>query len=151
MLKEMTQSKQVAARQLQTEPGLTLGNQNNGGHIYFVFRLLLLMLSDSTQLMYNISVSIQYEKENHFCERMQADRHSEYEASVYKWSWLGQRCERLNWIQYEGPRPVTGLRLNISMVSHAAPGAHCLIESKTFQNLLLVNFHIRFRRHPKRN
>ena len=44
MLKEMTQSKQVAARQLQTEPGLTLGNQNNGGHIYFVFRLLLLML-----------------------------------------------------------------------------------------------------------
>ena len=84
MLKEMTQSKQVAARQLQTEPGLTLGYQNNGGHIYFVFRLLLLMLSDSTQLMYNISVSIQYEKENHFCERMQADRHSEYEASVYK-------------------------------------------------------------------
>ena len=36
MLKEMTQSKQVAARQLQTEPGLTLGHQNNGGHIYFV-------------------------------------------------------------------------------------------------------------------
>ena len=44
MLKEMTQSKQVAARQLQTEPGLTPGYQNNSGHIYFVFRLLLLML-----------------------------------------------------------------------------------------------------------
>ena len=43
MLKEMTQSKQVAARQLQTEPGLTLGYQNNGGHIYFAFRLLPLM------------------------------------------------------------------------------------------------------------
>ena len=45
MLKEMTQSKQVAVRQLQTEPGLTPGYQNNGGHIYFVFRLLLLMLA----------------------------------------------------------------------------------------------------------
>ena len=43
MLKEMTQSKQVAARQLKTEPGLTLGYQSNGGHIYFAFRLLPLM------------------------------------------------------------------------------------------------------------
>ena len=58
-------------RQLQTEPGLTPGYQNNGGHIYFVFRLLLLMLAIRLKAQ-------QDEKLYSLRGDVDADRHSEY-------------------------------------------------------------------------